>query len=172
MSTASRRWRHVLVGAVIAGLAIVPAQAFGAHSISPKAKKAIRAELRRTVKKNPGALRHRSFLRKAALVNFKLPVTIRLRNPCTTENGANPAPTVGGNPAGVALSTNCLTQGTALNERNIPSATVNLGPSLGTRQIASRADLPTERAAARIEAQGQGCGASSRARVVSPSWRV
>ena len=136
MSTTSRRWRNVLVGVVIAGLAIVPAQAFAAHSISPKAKKAIRAELRRTIKKNPGALRHRSFLRKAALVNFNLPVTIRLRNPCTTENGANPAPTVGGNPVGVALSTNCLTQGTALNERTVPSANVNLGPSLGTRQIA------------------------------------
>ena len=105
MSTASRRWRHVLVGAVVACVAIVPAQAFAAHSISPKAKKAIRAELRKTIKKNPGAIRHRSFLRKAALVNFNLPVTIRLRNPCTTENGANPAPTVGGNPAGVALST-------------------------------------------------------------------
>jgi len=136
MSTASRRWRHVLVGVVIAALAIVPAQAFAAHSISPKAKKAIRAELRRTIKKSPGAIRHRSFLRKAALVNFKLPVTIRLRTPCTTENGANPAPTVGGNPVGVALSTNCLTQGTALNEQTVPSATVNLGPSLGTRQVA------------------------------------
>ena len=95
------------------------AEAFAAHSISPKAKKAIRAELRKTIKKDPGAIRHRSFLRKAALVNFNLPVTIRLRNPCTTENGANPAPTVGGNPVGVALSTNCLTQGTALNERTI-----------------------------------------------------
>ena len=136
MSAASRRWRHVLVGAVVAGLTIVPAQAFAAQSISPKTKKAIRAELRRTVKKNPGAIRRRSFLRKAALVNFKLPVTIRLRNPCTTENGANPAPTVGGNPVGVALSTNCLTQGTALNQRTTPSASVNLGPSLGTRQIA------------------------------------
>jgi hypothetical protein len=136
MSTASRRWRHVLVGAVIAGLAIVPAQAFGARSISPKAKKAIRAELRKAVKKNPSVIRRRAFLRKAALVNFSLPVTIRLRNPCTTENGANPAPTVGGNPVGVALSTNCLTQGTALNERTLPSAKVNLGPSLGTRDVA------------------------------------
>ena len=132
MSAASRRWRLVLVGAVVAGLFVVPAQAFASGSISPKAKKAIRAQLRKTVKKNPGVLRHRSFLKKAALVNFKLPVTIRLRNPCTTENGANPAPTVGGNPVGVALSTNCLTQGTALNERTVPSATVNLGPSLGT----------------------------------------
>ena len=53
----------------------------------------------------PGRRQAASFLRRAALVNFKLPVTIRLRNPCTTENGQNPQPTVGGNPVGVALST-------------------------------------------------------------------
>ncbi len=100
MSEASRRWRFVLVGAVVTGLFVVPAQSFASGSISPKAKKAIRAQLRKSVKKNPSVLRHRSFLKKAALVNFKLPVTIRLRNPCTQENGANPAPTVGGNPVG------------------------------------------------------------------------
>jgi len=115
---------------------MVPAQAIASGSLSLKSKQAIRADLRKIVKRNPGAIRHRSFLRKAALVNFKLPVTIRLRNPCTTENGANPSPTVGGNPSGLLLSQNCATQGTALNERTIPSATVNLGPSLGTRQIA------------------------------------
>ncbi len=143
MSAASRRWRYVLVGAVVAGLAVAPAQSFAANSVSPKAKKAIRAQLRKAVKKSPGVVRQRSFLRKAALVNFNLPVTIRLRNPCTNENGANPGPTVGGNPVGVALTNqNCLTQGTALNQRTIPSATVNLGPSLGTRQIAVGGELP------------------------------
>ena len=34
------------------------------------------------------------------------------------------------------LSTNCCTQGTALNQRTVPSANVNLGPSLGTRSVA------------------------------------
>ncbi len=133
MSTTSRRWRHVLVGAVIAGLAIVPAQASAARTISPKAKKAIRAELRKAVKKNPGVMRRRAFLRKAALVNFNLPVTIRLRNPCDTAQN----PTGSTSPGGALLTTqNCATQGTALNERTVPSAKVNLGPSLGTREVA------------------------------------
>ena len=94
MSASKRPWRRVLVGAVIASFAVAPASAPAAKAqkLSPKAKKAIRAQLRKTVKKNPGVVRRKSFLRKAALVNFKLPVTIRLRNPCTTENGQNPAP--------------------------------------------------------------------------------
>ncbi|HMS61696.1 MAG TPA: hypothetical protein PKD63_05395 [Solirubrobacteraceae bacterium] len=144
MLASKRPWRRVLAAAVIASFAVVPASApaASAQKLSPKAKKAIRAELRKTVKKNPGAVRRKSFLRRAALVNFKLPVTIRLRNPCTTENGQNPQPTVGGNPVGVALSTNCLTQGTALNQRTVPTANVNLGPSLGTRAVAIGGSLP------------------------------
>ena len=39
-------------------------------------------------------------------------------------------------PPQAALSQNCLTQGTALNQRSLPTATVNLGPSLGSRQVA------------------------------------
>jgi hypothetical protein len=133
--------RHVLqVVALVTAVALV----FGAFAGSASAKKMtkgqkakVRAELRKQVKKNPGAVKRKSFLKRAALVNFKLPVTIRLRNPCTNENGANPGPTVGGNPVGVALTNqNCLTQGTALNQRTIPSANVNLGPSLGTRSVA------------------------------------
>ncbi len=130
--------RHVLqVVALVTAVALV----FGAFAGSASAKKLtkgqkakVRAELRKQVKKNPGAVKRKSFLRRAALVNFKLPVTIRLRNAC--ENSLNPAPTVGGNPVGVALSTNCLQQGTALNQRTVPSANVNLGPSLGTRSVA------------------------------------
>jgi len=106
----------------------------GAKKLNKSQKAKIRAELRKSVKKNPGVVKRRAFLRKAALVNFKLPVTIRLRNAC--ENSQNPAPTVGGNPVGLALSTNCLQQGTALNQRTVPSANVNLGPSLGTRSVA------------------------------------
>jgi len=108
----------------------------GAKKLSKSQKAKVRAELRKQVKKNPGAIKRRSFLRRAALVNFKLPVTIRLRNTCTTENGANPAPTVGGTPPGLLLSQNCATQGTALNQRTVPTANVNLGPSLGTRSVA------------------------------------
>lgn len=133
--------RHVLqVVALVTAVALVFgafAGSAGAKKLNKSQKAKIRAELRKQVKKNPGAVKRRAFLRKAALVNFKLPVTIRLRNPCTNENGANPGPTVGGNPVGVALTNqNCLTQGTALNQRTIPTANVNLGPSLGTRSVA------------------------------------
>ena len=130
--------RHVLqVVALVTAVALVFgafAGSAGAKKISKSQKAKIRAELRKSVKKNPGVVKRRAFLRKAALVNFKLPVTIRLRNAC--ENSQNPAPTVGGNPVGLALSTNCLQQGTALNQRTVPSANVNLGPSLGTRSVA------------------------------------
>jgi hypothetical protein len=95
-------------------------------------KAKVRAELRKQVKKNPGAVKRKSFLRRAALVNFKLPVTIRLRTTCTTENGQNPAP----NLSPYVLSQGCHTQGTALNQRSIPTAKVNLGPSLGSRDVA------------------------------------
>ena len=78
------------------------------------------------MKRNPRVIRRRAFLRRAALVNFALPVTIRLRNPCMTDNGQNPAPGAG---------QTCATQGTALNQLNVPSARVNLGPSLGSRDI-------------------------------------
>ena len=101
-----------------------PASA-GSH-LSHARKAKIRAELRRLVKQNPRVLRRRSFLRRAALVNFNLPVTIRLRNPCMTDNGQNPAPGAG---------QTCATQGTALNQLSVPSARVNLGPSLGARDI-------------------------------------
>ena len=121
--------RHVLqVVALVTAVALVFgafAGSAGAKKLNKSQKAKIRAELRKSVKKNPGVVKRRAFLRKAALVNFKLPVTIRLRNTCTTENGANPSPTVGGTPTGLLLSQNCATQGTALNERTVPSATVN-----------------------------------------------
>lgn len=140
MSASTRRWRAALVGFVILGVAVAPAQAPAA--VGSKDKRALRAELRKAVKKNPSVLRRKAFLRKAALVNFQLPVTIRLRNPCTTENGMNPTGTTGGTvptqflPPAAAGGLNCSTQGTALNERTFPSARVNLGPSLGSREVA------------------------------------
>lgn len=128
--------RHVLqVVALVTAVALV----FGAFAGSASAKKMtkgqkakVRAELRKQVKKNPGAVKRKSFLKRAALVNFKLPVTIRLRNTCTTENGQNPAP----NASPLVLSQGCHTQGTALNQRTVPTAKVNLGPSLGSRDVA------------------------------------
>ena len=131
--------RHVLqVVALVTAVALV----FGAFAGSASAKKMtkgqkakVRAELRKQVKKNPGAVKRKSFLRRAALVNFKLPVTIRLRNAC--DERPEPGPTVGGNPSAArSRRRTACTQGTALNQRTVPTAKVNLGPSLGSRDVA------------------------------------
>ena len=58
-----------------------------AKSLSPKAKAKVRAELRKQVRKNPGVVQRKSFLKKASLVNFKLPITVALRN---SDVAANP----------------------------------------------------------------------------------
>jgi hypothetical protein len=137
VSAGTRRRRSIVIGVVLAAFCAAPAtvaaKASSAKAPSAKAKKAIRAELRKAVKKNPAVVRRKSFLRRAALVNFKLPVTIRLRNPCDPSQN----PTGSASPGGALLTTeNCAAQGTALNERTLPSATVNLGPSLGSRSVA------------------------------------
>ena len=124
----------------VAALAVALALVFGvfagssaATKLSTAQKAQIRAELRKQIRQHPGAIRRRAFLRKAALVKFKLPVTIRLRNVCE----ASQNPTGSTSPGGALLTTqNCAAQGTALNQRSIPSARVNLGPSLGSRDIA------------------------------------
>ena len=58
-----------------------------AKKISKAQKAKISKQLRKQIKKNPRAIRSKSFLRKAALVNFKLPVTIRLRGECPAGSG-------------------------------------------------------------------------------------
>ena len=121
-----RRRLSSLVLASLVALAVPVAAAPAAKRTSAAKKASARAELRKQLSRDPRALRRRSFLRRAALVNFKLPITIRLRNPCMTANGQNPAP--GGGQT-------CTTQGSALNQRIVPTARVNLGPSLGTREI-------------------------------------
>ena len=80
--------------------------------LSAKQKAHIRASLRKQVKKNPRIVQRKSFLRKASLVNFRLPVTIRLR---------------GGKLAS-----------------NPNSAAIDLGPSLGTRDIGLGGSLAAE----------------------------
>lgn len=111
---------------VVLALAVPVAAAPAAKRASAGKKAKVRKQLRLELKRHPSALRRRSFLRRAALVNFELPVTIRLRNTCMNDNGENPAP--GGGQT-------CLTQGTALNQSTLPSALINLGPSLGTREV-------------------------------------
>lgn len=130
--------RHVLqVVALVTAVALVFgafAGSAGAKKLTKKQKAKIRAELRKQVKKNPAAVKRRSFLRRAGLVDFKLPVTIRLRNVCDASQQVAPGVD---SPGGTSLITEtCRTQGTALNQRTIPSARVNLGPSLGVRDVA------------------------------------
>ena len=96
----------VVVTALSVGLLAGPASA-KTHRMSAKQKAHIRAQLRRQVKKNPRVIQRRSFLKKASLVNFKLPVTIRLR-------GAS---------------------GPGSDTSNPNDASIDLGPSLGQRSI-------------------------------------
>src|SRR6188472_3694754 len=78
----------VVITALSIGLAAGPASA-RTHRLSAKQKAHIRAQLRKQVKKNPKVIRSRSFLKKASLVNFKLPVTIRLRDSSSAANPNN-----------------------------------------------------------------------------------
>ena len=84
----------------VVAIATAVAMVFGAFAGGASAKKISKAQkakiakqLRKQIKKNPRAIRSKSFLRKAALVNFKLPVTIRLRGECPAgSGGAAPCP--------------------------------------------------------------------------------
>jgi hypothetical protein len=100
--------------------------------MSAKQKAHIRAALRKQIRKNPGAIKRKSFLKKAALVNFKLPVTLRLR-------GANVDPAGPGvdEPNCTAFTvSNCTpTSGVTPGASNPNKATVDLGPSLGKREV-------------------------------------
>ena len=106
-----------------------------ASAAAKRAKAKYRAKVRRQlykqVKRNPRVVKSRSFLRKAALVNFVLPVTIRVRTPC---------------PAGVGGAAYCPAGAgnTALNQRKIPTANVDLGASLGQRTIGLDGSLAAE----------------------------
>jgi hypothetical protein len=98
---------------MIMGLAAaaVPAGA-ATHRLSPQRRAAIRTALLRAVKRHPGIVSTRGFAHRAALVNFKLPITVRLRQ------GSNPAVT------------------------NVNRATVDLGASLGEREVDLGGHLP------------------------------
>jgi hypothetical protein len=106
-----------------------------AKKISKAQKAKITKQLRKQIKKNPRAIRSKKFLRRAALVNFKLPVTIRLRSEC---------PAGSGGVASCPNDTPGTRSNTALNERGAASATVDLGPSLGQRTVALRGSLAAE----------------------------
>jgi hypothetical protein len=111
--------RHVtsMVG-ILTALALV----FGVFAGTASAKKmtrhqkaAVRHQLLRSIKKNPRLVKKASFLKKASLVDFKLPITVRLR---TSEAG----------------------QPAATSNTNV--ANIDLGASLGQRQLSLGGTLP------------------------------
>ena len=101
--------------------------------MSAKQKAAVRAKLRKQIKKNPKVIQRKSFVKKAALVNFKLPVTLRLR-------GANTP----GSCNGFSTSTCNPTTGVTPGNSNPNLANVDLGASLGTRTVALGGKLAAE----------------------------
>jgi hypothetical protein len=114
VSLRSSLWRYLgllAIAALAVGIFAGPASA---KKMSAKQRAAIRAQLRKEVKKNPKAINRKSFLKRASLVNFRLPVTIRLRDASAATNP---------NSATVDL-------GTSLGKR-----TVNLGGSLAANIV-------------------------------------
>jgi hypothetical protein len=81
-----RKVSHFLVLVVVAALAIGLMAGPASAKMSAKQKAQIAKQLRKQVKKNPKVVMKRWFLKKASLVNFKLPVTIRLRESNTASN--------------------------------------------------------------------------------------
>jgi hypothetical protein len=77
---------HVLALVVIASLSVGLMATPASAKMSAKQKAHIRAKLRKQVKKNPAVIKRKSFLKKASLVNFVLPVTIKLRGADSASN--------------------------------------------------------------------------------------
>ena len=122
MSLRRRVLRYVALVTAIAMALGAFAGSASAKKLSKSQKASISKQLRKQIKKNPRAFRSKSFLRKAALVNFKLPVTIRIRGDCPAGSGG--AGQLSGG------------QGQHRPQRAQPvHGDVDLGPSLGQRKV-------------------------------------
>jgi hypothetical protein len=110
----------VLLVMVFAFSAIIAAPA--SAKLTKHQKVQIRKQLKRAIKKNPKLIRSKHFIKKASLVNFKLPVTIRLRD---------------GDIPGTSLVNESAT-------RNPNRATIDLGASLGQREVNLGGSLAAE----------------------------
>src|SRR4051794_24405116 len=120
----------VVISALTVGLLAGPADA-KTHRMSAKQKAHVRAKLRKQIKKNPKVVQKKWFLKRASLVNFQLPVTIRLRGVPPTAPNTNPSAVSNGNycydnQATGPLNTSC----TAYNGSNPNIANIDLGSSL------------------------------------------
>jgi hypothetical protein len=80
----TRGFFGVMLAVVFALSAVIVAPASAKLTKSQKAH--MRHQLRKQIKKNPKLIRSKSFIKKASLVNFKLPVTIRLRDSNSASN--------------------------------------------------------------------------------------
>ncbi|WCB95530.1 hypothetical protein DSM104299_04279 [Baekduia alba] len=86
MSLRSSLWRYLGLLAVAALAVGVLAGPASAKKMSAKQRAAVRTQLKKEIKKNPKAINRKSFVKRASLVNFKLPVTIALRGGSTAAN--------------------------------------------------------------------------------------
>jgi hypothetical protein len=110
----------VMLAVVFALSAVVVAPA--SAKLTKHQKAHVRKQLKRAIKKNPKLIRSKHFIKRASLVNFKLPVTIRLRD---------------GDIAGTSLVNESAT-------RNTNRATIDLGASLGQREVNLGGSLAAE----------------------------
>lgn len=90
MSLKSSLWRYLGLLAVAALAVGVFAGPASAKKLSAKQRAAVRAQLRKEIKKNPRLINRKSFVKRAGRVDFTLPVTVRLRpNTSSAVNSAN-----------------------------------------------------------------------------------
>jgi lysophospholipase L1-like esterase len=83
----SRRVVGLIAVLCLAFAAAAPvASAKSSHKLTPHYKKVVRKQLLRAIHKHPKLIRSKSFIKKASLVNFKLPITVRLRNASQVNN--------------------------------------------------------------------------------------
>src|SRR3954447_3785708 len=85
-----RRWTTFLAVAVcVAMVGPVTGASASVHKktrMTAKAKRIERNRLYRAVKKHPRLINKKSFIKRASLVNFRLPITVRLRNSTVASN--------------------------------------------------------------------------------------
>jgi hypothetical protein len=81
-----RKVSHFLALVVVAALAVGLMAGPASAKVSASKKAQISRQLRQAIKHNPKVVNKRWFMKKASLVNFKLPVTIRLRGSSANTN--------------------------------------------------------------------------------------
>jgi hypothetical protein len=116
----------VLLIVCLAGSAVVAPAA--PAKMSAAKKRAIKKKLNRAIKKNPKVVLKKRWLRKADMVNFNLPTTIRLNA------AANNTPTFAGDFTGNGRYRPDFGAG-ANQVASDDTAFLDLGPSLGTRTL-------------------------------------